>query len=164
MKKESTAYIRSLDDEIDWKVIDQLHTATSNFSSTSLELKKLTIILIGIAVPAITKWANDKLDLSLFLVLYIIILAFWYLDGFTYYYQEKLREKMDSIFRDIKNRDTQQVLSEGRLNLEGYTIEPARNSKNRLRRSVFHISLRLYIVLLFLNSIGLVLFLLGVIK
>jgi hypothetical protein len=43
-------YKKTVDDEIDWKVIDQLYSATLNFSNTSLDLKKLYSVLIGIAV------------------------------------------------------------------------------------------------------------------
>ena len=69
-------YKKNLDDEIDWKIIDQLHTATINFSTTSLELKKLFFVLLGISVPTLTKLAGDKLDLSLFIAIYILIITF----------------------------------------------------------------------------------------
>ena len=74
-------YKRTLEDEIDWKVIDQLHTATVNFSSTSLELKKLFFVMVGIAVPSLIKLAGDKLDLSLFVTLYILTFTFWFIDS-----------------------------------------------------------------------------------
>ena len=31
---------KNIENEIDWKIIDQLHNATSNFSKNSLEIKK----------------------------------------------------------------------------------------------------------------------------
>ncbi|MFZ1784294.1 MAG: hypothetical protein WAU23_03765 [Ferruginibacter sp.] len=126
-------YKKSLDDEIDWKIIDQLHTATVNFSSTSLELKKMLFILIGIAVPSLIKLAGDKLDKSLFVTIYILTLLFWILDSLTYYYQEKLREKMDKHFSNIKNRNTPSA-----ENNPDFTLENSRTSKFRLWRSFFN--------------------------
>ena len=98
-------YKKSLEDEIDWKIIDQLHAATLNFSTTSLELKKLFFVLVGIAVPTLIKLAGDELDLSLFVTIYLISSTFWLLDSFTYFYQEKLREKMDKHFMQIRIRN-----------------------------------------------------------
>jgi hypothetical protein len=74
MMSENKEYKKSVQDEIDWKIIDQLHSATLNFSSTSLELKKLLIVLIGITVPVLVKLAGDKLDLSLFVTIYLLSL------------------------------------------------------------------------------------------
>lgn len=42
-------YRKTLDDEINWKLIDQLHSATLNFSSTSLELKKFFLFLLRLS-------------------------------------------------------------------------------------------------------------------
>lgn len=82
---ENKEYKKSLEDEIDWKLIDQLHLATVNFSTMSLELKKLFFVLVGIAVPSLLKLAHDKLDISFFITLYILTITFWFLDSFTYF-------------------------------------------------------------------------------
>lgn len=151
-------YKRTLDDEIDWKIIDQLHTATVNFSTTSLEIKKLFFVLIGIAVPSIIKLSGDTLDLSLFVTLYILTFTFWFLDSFTYFYQEKLREKMNWHFNEIKNRNKESFIITDSIKV-GLIIESNRTSKNRLWRSAFNPSVRFYIVLFALNTLGLWLFL-----
>jgi hypothetical protein len=156
-------YKKSLDDEIDWKVIDQLHSATVNFSATSLELKKLFFVLMGIAIPSLIKLAGDKLDLSLFITLYVLITTFWFFDSFTYFYQEKLREKMDSLFNKIKTRNKVEIILTDNLKNE-YTIETVRTSKDRVWRSISNISIRFYFVLLILNTVALVLFLNQIIK
>jgi len=158
----SSEYKRSLDDEIDWKIIDQLHSATVNFSSTSLELKKLLFVLIGIAVPSLIKLGGDKLDLSLFITIYVLTVSFWFLDSFTYFYQEKLREKMDRLFQRIKSRNTDSIVVPDNLK-QDFTIELVRTDKDRIWRSITNSSVRFYIVLLILNSIGLTLFILRVI-
>jgi hypothetical protein len=154
-------YKRTLDDEIDWKVIDQLHNATSNFSAASLELKKLLLILVGIAVPSLIKLAGDKLDISLFVTLYILITAFWFLDSFTYFYQEKLREKMDKYFNKIKIRHKEDTLIVTNQQKDDFTIESKRDDKNRLYRSAFNCSHVLYWVLLAVNSFGILLHITG---
>lgn len=147
-------YEKSLDDEIDWKIIDQLHAATMNFSSTSIEIKKLLFVLIGVAVPTLITLARDTLDISLFITLYVLILTFWFLDGFTYYYQEKLRAKMDSIFNRIKDRNENAT----EIGTRSFTIESTRTSKNRFWRSMFNKTVALYPILCGLNTISLFLY------
>lgn len=159
---EIKEYKKSLEDEIDWKIIDQLHTATLNFSSTSLELKKIFFILIGIAVPSLIKLANNKLDTSLFITIYLLALTFWFLDSFTYFYQEKLREKMDKHFSQIKRRNLD-VLIVVEKKEDDFTLENNRTSTDRMKRSVINPSVRLYMFVFGLNSIAYLLFLIGVI-
>ncbi len=150
-------YKKSLEDEIDWKIIDQLHTATVNFSTTSLDLKKLLFVLIGLAVPTIIKLAGNKLDISLFVTIYLLGFTFWFLDSFTYYYQEKLREKMDKHFNNIKARNTKEIIV-GAKN-EDFTLENTRTDSDRLKRSANNPSVRLYMFVVGLNTIALVLYL-----
>ncbi|HMK17679.1 MAG TPA: hypothetical protein VK492_05770 [Chitinophagaceae bacterium] len=156
-------YKKSLEDEIDWKIIDQLHTATINFSTASLELKKLFFVLVGIAVPALIKLSGDSLDLSMFITLYILTFTFWFLDSFTYFYQEKLREKMDTHFFEIKKRNSEPVIISDKKT-EEYTLEDSRSSKDRLWRSASNNSVRFYFILSIINSIGFILFLLKIIR
>ena len=151
-------YTKSLEDEIDWKIIDQLHTATIKFSSTSLEIKKLYFVLIGIAVPTIIKLSANKLDISLFSTLYILTLTFWFLDSFTYYYQEKLREKMNLRFAEIKKRNKESLIVPSNIVVE-YVIETNRTNRKRLWRSIFNSSIILYLVFLILNSLAMWLYL-----
>lgn len=145
-------YRKSIDDEIDWKLIDQLHNSTLNFSSTSLELKKIFFVLVGIVVPTLIKLANDRLDWSLFITFYVLIPTFWFLDSFTYYYQEKLREMMNKKFADIKERNKEITVIVDKKEYN-YTIESARSKDLRLFRSVFNYSLAIYPILLLLNTI-----------
>jgi hypothetical protein len=152
-------YKKSLEDEIDWKIIDQLHTATVNFSSSSLELKKMLFVLIGIAVPSLIKLSGDHLDNSLFVTLYILTFTFWTLDSFTYFYQEKLREKMDKHFGNIKTRNSSELVTES-----DFTLENSRNSKNRFWRSIYNPSTRMYPLLIFIITCGVILFMLKIIQ
>lgn len=150
-------YRKSLEDEIDWKIIDQLHAATLNFSTTSLELKKLFFVLIGIAVPTLLKLAGDRLDLSLFITIYLLSLTFWLLDSFTYFYQEKLREKIDNHFTQIRMRNVETT------ELPDYTLENNRTSSGRIWRSLTNNSIKLYMVSIILNTLPFVLYLTDVI-
>lgn len=152
-------YKKSLEDEIDWKIIDQLHSATLNFSNSSLELKKLLFVLIGIAIPSLIKLAGDKLNASLFVTIYVLGVAFWILDSFAYFHQEKLREKMDMRFEKIKERNKPEV-----PNQDDFTLEDSRTSKNRFWRSAFNFSIGIYPLMLFLNTIATFLFIFKVIK
>jgi hypothetical protein len=157
-------YKKSLEDEIDWKIIDQLHTATLNFSNTSLELKKLFIVLAGVAVPSLIKLAKDKLDTSLFVTIYLLAFTFWLLDSFTYFYQEGLREKMDSHFKKIKDRNKDVVVTEDNTGAAELTLEDSRKDNNRIIRSIFNLSVGLYMLAIFLNTFALVLYLCKIIK
>lgn len=149
-------YRKTIEDEIDWKVIDQLHSATSTFSNTSLELKKLYFVLVGIAIPSLIKLAKDNLDLSLFITIYFLTFAFWLLDSFTYFYQEKLRAKMNSLFLEIRNRNAadKSVIVDDEI-----TLETSRKQTSRLARSLFNSSLFLYLIIFIFNSIALIAFL-----
>ncbi len=160
---DNKEYKKTLQDEIDWKIIDQLHTATLNFSSTSLELKKLYFVLVGVAVPSLIKLSNDKLDASLFITLYIVTLTFWFLDSFTYFYQEKLREKMDNLFSQLKRRHIENIIVTEQKK-QDYTLENNRTSEDRLWRSATNPSVRLYMILFLLNTLGVLLFIFHIIK
>lgn len=160
---EIKEYKKSLEDEIDWKIIDQLHTATLNFSTTSLELKKLLFVLVGIAVPSLIKLAGDKLDTSLFITIYLLSITFWFLDSFTYFYQEKLREKMDKHFSQIKERNTEVIILTDKKEND-FTLENSRTSSDRIYRSFTNPSVRLYIFAIVLNTIAFILFLTNIIK
>lgn len=158
----SKEYKKSLEDEIDWKIIDQLHTATLNFSTTSLELKKILFILVGIAVPSLIKLAGDKLDTSLFITIYLLSVTFWLLDSFTYFYQEKLREKMDKLFNQIKKRNIEVLILVEKKEDE-YTLENSRTSTDRIKRSLTNPSVRLYMFVIGLNTIAFILYLIELI-
>lgn len=159
---ENKKYEKSVEDEIDWKIIDQLHSATLNFSSTSLELKKMLFVLIGIAVPSLIKLAGNQLDLSLFVTIYLFSLTFWFLDSLTYYYQEKLREKMDLRFIQIKERNIEPLILSDQVQ-EVYTLEKNRTSADRIKRAATNPSVRLYFFVILLNSAGLLLYLMDLI-
>lgn len=119
MKNTETPYTKSLEDELDWKILDQLHSAVSQISGFCFEAKKLCVsiefVVIGI-IATFTK--NDKgspaLDHSIFIAAFLIPLCFWFLDSVGYYYQAKLRSSMEKIRRDIAGRnEKKQIIASG---------------------------------------------------
>ncbi|MEP2237908.1 MAG: hypothetical protein ABJI22_06075 [Maribacter sp.] len=161
---EQPEYKKSFEDEVDWVIIDQLHSATSRFSTASIELKKMFIILIGISIPAIIKLTGSKLDLSLFVTIYVLTITFWYLDSFTYFYQETLRAKMDERFTKLKTKNTQVDTENENLEIDQYTLPDDRKESNRWLRAFKNSSVRLYQIFFILNTIALLLYITKVIK
>lgn len=161
---EQTEYKKSFEDEVDWKIIDQLQSATSRFSNASIELKKMFIILIGISVPALIKLTDSKLDLSLFITVYVLTIAFWYLDSFTYFYQEKLRAKMDERFKKLKENNTDTAIENENTEVDEYTLPDDRTESNRWWRAFKDSSVRLYHIFFILNSIAFILYLMEIIE
>lgn len=148
----------SIENEIDWKIIDQLHNAANNFSKTTIEVKKLLFVVIGISSPIIVNLCDKKLDKALFLSLYIFVIIFWLFDSFNYYYQEKLRESMDKRFERLKRRNSNLKLNENDEKDE-FTLPDNRIKSSRFLRSIFNVSnLLFYGTLLILISLAFLLF------
>ncbi|MDG4654245.1 hypothetical protein, partial [Chryseobacterium arthrosphaerae] len=141
-------YKKTLEDEIDWKMIDQLHNATNNFSSSSLEFKKIYFVLLGILTPIIFKLANNKFDISLLITPLFLSIFFWILDVITYYFQEDLRARMKNHFKELKKRNS--AIPE---NNEEYTLENNRTSKSRLFRSFFNASSMFYPIIIGFDTV-----------
>lgn len=160
---ERTEYKKSFEDAVDWVIIDQLHTATSRFSTASIELKKMFIILIGISIPAIIKLTDSKLDESLFVTIYVLTFTFWYLDGFTYFYQENLRAKMDERFEKLKRKNTVSQTEDENSETDEYTLPDDRKKSDRWSRAFLNSSVRIYQIFVILNTIAFVLFIKGII-
>lgn len=129
---------KNIKNEIDWKIIDQLHNATNNFTKTSLELKKLMFAVIGISLPIVISLNKNKLNGFIFFVLCVCIVFFWLYDSYTYYYQELLREKMNNKFIELNNRNERE--SKSRKIENNFTLPPNRNKKKRICRSLFNLS------------------------
>lgn len=135
-------------DEIDYKIIDQLHNATLNFSKTTLELKKILFVIIGIVVSIFFNKSGSTIDNSLFLTICILIFAFWFFDSFAYYYQEKLREGMDKRFKKIQER--YKIIDK-----DEHTLEDDRESDFRYLRSFINSSnLAFYPIMLILDLLA----------
>ncbi|VVO02960.1 hypothetical protein PS720_02795 [Pseudomonas fluorescens] len=109
MSNTKVPYSKSLEDELDWKMVDQLHSAVSQISGFCFESKKLCVSIEFIVVGIIASFTKDSsgnsaLDHSIFVAALLIPLCFWFLDSVAYYYQSKLRVKMEEIRGDIAKR------------------------------------------------------------
>ncbi|PKQ63230.1 hypothetical protein BZG02_10815 [Labilibaculum filiforme] len=140
-------------DEIDFKVVDQLHAATLNFSNTSIELKKMYVIIIGIAVPALLILNKQNLDTSIFVVLYLLSVIFWLVDSFTYHHQVKLRLIGNKKLNEIYNRNNYNF---NKTKPKNFIIDPFR--KNEIINALCNSSHILYYLCFLVNSIGFILY------
>lgn len=97
-------YQKSLIDEIDFKIVDQLYGAVSQISNFCFEIKKLCVATLFIVFTFIIKFTDDNLDSIIFKSSYCMIISFWFLDAVAYYYQVKLRGKMQIKLEELSNR------------------------------------------------------------
>lgn len=143
------------------QIIDQLHNAVSQLSSFCFEIKKFFITTLFIVLTFATIFTQKKLDPSLFLITYIITLCFWFLDSTAYYYQVKLRIKMDERFNKVREFEVEKINEN-----EQDTIENSRATHplcKRLISSIINHSMWIYGILVILNTIALSLFKAGLI-
>ncbi|MEI6708505.1 MAG: hypothetical protein WCK96_15380 [Methylococcales bacterium] len=110
MPPEIKPYVKSLDDELDWKLLDQLFGIVSQISNFCFETKKFCVTTEFIVLTLFAKFTTDKLDTSLFVTGLVIPICFWFLDSVAYYYQAKLRGMMEAIQNRIKDRHKEQLI------------------------------------------------------
>ena len=65
--KNAEPYVKSLEDELDWKLLDQLHGAVSQISGFCFEIKKFCVTTTFIILTLLVKFTSDNLDQSLFI-------------------------------------------------------------------------------------------------
>ena len=54
-------YAKTLQDELDWKLLDQLHGAVAQISNFCFEIKKFCVTTLFVAMTLIIKFTSDKL-------------------------------------------------------------------------------------------------------
>jgi len=146
--------------ELNLKQIDQLHNATLQFSNFCFEIKKTCITTIFIVLTFVVTFTNKKLDVSIFIISYIIVTCFWFLDSTAYFYQVKLRTNMKEKFNTVLTLSEQAPENDA-------VIEDSRSNESipkKLFSSLVNASMILYYLLLALNTIALILFLYKKIK
>lgn len=150
MLNDNKEYKKTFRDEVDWKMIDQLHSATLNFSNKSLALKRIFVTVIGISVSILIGTSDGKVSGLTFIVAYMLVFSFWILDSYTYYYQEKLRIKMDDHFKNLFERNTRDLIKPRDGLQKGVTIDTKRAGGNRVFRALFNKSHGIYLLILVL--------------
>lgn len=156
-------YIKTLHDELDWKLLDQLHGAVAQISNFCFEIKKFCVTTLFVVLTLMIKFTSDKLDHSIFVAGLVIPLCFWFMDATGYFYQVKLRGTMEAIRTRLASRDEQQlVVAPG-----GQVIEPSRASApahKRVLTAGFNHSMWLYVLLVAIDLSIWFLYLVGSIK
>lgn len=122
-------------DDLDKEQLDQLHAATLKASEACLELKKLCAVILVPVGTIITAFGDNKPGPSLFTAGFLVIIAFWMADSFSYYYQRKLRGAMIPIWQRRATRCT-----------EAYPFVPSSGAVGPLR-SAFNASMAYYFIL-----------------
>ena len=147
MAPSATPYVKSLQDELDWKLVDQLHGAVAQISGFCFETKKFCVTTQLIVLTFLLNFTGTKLDHSLFVASTAVPLCFWFLDSVAYYYQVELRGMMDAIRRRIQDRNQDSLISAGGTPF----ISAERTNKSRLNLVVsaaFNHSMWLYYILI----------------
>jgi hypothetical protein len=155
--------MKSTEEEIDWKLLDQLHGAVSQISSFCFEVKKFCVTTLFAAITVVLTITARKLDHSVFIVGLLIPLCFWFLDATGYYYQVKLRGMMEAIKVRLAKRSGNQIVSASGLEI----ISASRTSASAQRRVLdagFNHSMWVYLLLVVLDLLAWALYSSGHIK
>lgn len=156
-------YTKSLRDELDWKLLDQLHGVVAQISSFCFEIKKFCVTTLFVVMTLMVKFTSDKLDHSIFVAGLVIPACFWFLDATGYFYQVKLRGTMESIRQRLASRDEKPLVSEK----GAVVIAPSRASasiRDRVVDAGFNHSMWLYLLLVLIDVVVWLLFVAGCIK
>jgi hypothetical protein len=102
---EAKPYTKTLQDELDWKLLDQLSGVVSQISSFCFETKKFCVTTLFVLLTLMAKFTSDKLDNSIFVAGLCIPVCFWFLDSTGYFYQVKIRGTMEQIRLRLASRD-----------------------------------------------------------
>ena len=163
MPDDLKPYAKTFDDELDWKLLDQLHGVVSQISSFCFETKKFCVTTEFVVLAFLVKFTADKLDHSLFVAGLVIPVCFWFLDAVGYYYQVKVRGAMESIRTRLTTRNSTQLIAAA----ADRVISRERVDRPALRRAsdafVNH-SMWIYAVLVFIDLLLWALFVAGTIS
>lgn len=158
-----TEYIRTVEDELDWSLLNQLHSAVLQMGTFCFRTKQVCLtVLVGV-VGLITALTSDKLDASIFVAGLLIPICFWFLDSIAYYYQVKLRGVMDGIRDRIQSRNSNDQLR----GPNSEVIENSRTSRSpaqRVKDAFFNHSMWIYYLIILVDCILWVAYSYGAIK
>jgi hypothetical protein len=85
-------------DSLDKEQLDQLHAATLKAADSCFELKKLCATVLVPAGVLVATFSDKKLNPAVFVAGFLVIVAFWIADAFSFYYQRRLRALMREIW------------------------------------------------------------------
>lgn len=139
-------YTKTLQDELDWKLLDQLSGVVSQISSFCFETKKFCVTTLFVVITLMAKFTAEKLDDAIFIAGLCIPLCFWFLDSTGYFYQVKLRGTMEQIRLRLASRDLKPLVSAGAGIIDKARVDIPIYRK--VNQSVFNHSMWLYVVLI----------------
>lgn len=145
-------YERSIEDELDWSLLDQLHSVVLQIGTFCFRTKQICLTVLTAVVALIATFTADRLDHSIFVAAVVIPICFWILDSIAYFYQVKLRGMMAGIRDRVHNRHSEGVL-------RGPNFEVISNDRtdrpiaSRFRDALFNHSMWLYLVLIIVDLI-----------
>jgi hypothetical protein len=140
-------YTKSLQDELDWKLLDQLYGVVAQISSFCFETKKFCVTTEFVVLALMMKFTKDSLDHSIFVAGLLIPLCFWFLDATGYFYQVKLRGTMELIRGRLAARGDDMLFTADGARV----IAPERTSstvRERIVEATFNHSMWLYALLI----------------
>lgn len=124
-------YEKTLEDELDWNLLNQLHNVVLQLSNFTYHTKQICLTVeIGIT-GLLFNLTGNKLDVSVFIASLIIALSFWFLDSVAYYYQVKIRSGMTQIQEKIRARNKEKIIYSGDFKR---IIEEERITRSQLRK------------------------------
>ncbi|WP_406271126.1 hypothetical protein OHT93_20215 [Streptomyces sp. NBC_00191] len=122
-------------DSLDKEQLEQLHAATLKASEACLELKKLCAVILVPVGTLVASFGGKKPSAAVFVAGFLVILAFWVADSFSYFYQRKLRGAMIPIWNRRAARCS-----------ETYAHTPTSGAVRPLR-AAFNASMAYYLIL-----------------
>lgn len=103
-------------DKIDSFLVEQNHNVVLRRSQNCMEMRKMTVSLIGIFMTAIIGMSEmrDLIKASLWwsLIGIGIVLLFWILEVYNFYQQELFRAKINELIREMGKRHNYEVPKE----------------------------------------------------
>lgn len=139
----------SIEDQINWKIFDQLNGAVSQISNFCFEIKKFCVTTLFAVLGFISKFELSKISETFFIASIIVIFCFWFLDATAYFYQVKIRGRMNDITKKLnpgieKNSNKlEKIIEPERINLKPLTS---------LRKAGVNHSMWLYAILIIVTS------------
>jgi len=103
-------------DKIDSILVEQNHNVVLRRSQNCMEMRKMTVSLIGIFMTAIIGMSEMrnliKASLWWSLIGIGIVLLFWILEVYNFYQQELFRANINKLIREIGNRHNYEIPKE----------------------------------------------------
>ncbi|WP_152447796.1 hypothetical protein [Rhodococcus triatomae] len=138
-------------DSLDKELIDQLHAATLKASDSCFEIKKLCATVLVPTGTLVALFSNRNLGVAVFVAGILVISFFWMADAVSFYYQRRIRVKMEEIWERRAARCDEQW-------------DPPRTKKVSPLEAAFNGSMSFYALLAAPVLLGCLLYLMGVIE